>query len=85
MVSYLRWLWHEERSVARVLAIAVAILLVCAPGFAVSEIAVLSTVQVVHAQRPAVIHLVAVPSPAIPGCRRSPHEHHPARRRPRNA
>jgi hypothetical protein len=59
MVSYLRWLWREERSVARVLAVAAAALLVCAPGFAVSEIAVLSTVHVVHAQHPAVIHLDA--------------------------
>jgi hypothetical protein len=59
VMSYLRWLWREERSVARVLAIAMAILLICAPGFAVSEIAVLSTVQVAHAQRPAVMHLGA--------------------------
>jgi hypothetical protein len=59
VVSYLRWLWREERGVARVLAIAVAILLICAPGFAVSEIAVLSTVQVAHAQHPAVMHLGA--------------------------
>jgi hypothetical protein len=59
MVNYLRWLWREEQSVARMLAIAVAILLICAPGFAASEIAALSTVRVVHAQRPAVIHLGA--------------------------
>jgi hypothetical protein len=59
MVSYLRWLWCEERSVARVLAIAGAALVACAPGFAVAEIAVLSTVHVVHAQHPAVIHLDA--------------------------
>jgi hypothetical protein len=59
VVSYLRWLWREERSVARVLAVAAAALLVCAPRFAVSEIAVLSTVHVVHAQHPAVIHLDA--------------------------
>jgi hypothetical protein len=57
MASYLRWLWREERGVARVLAVGVAVLLVCAPGFAVSEIAVLSTVQVVEAQHPAVVHL----------------------------
>ena len=42
---------------ARALVAAVAIVLACAPGFAVSEIAALSTVQVVHAQRPATIHL----------------------------
>jgi hypothetical protein len=59
VMSYLRWLWREERSVARVLAIAMAILLICAPGFALSEIAVLSTVQVAHAQRPAVMYLSA--------------------------
>ena len=59
VMSYLRWLWREERSVARVLAIAMAILLICAPGFAVSEIAVLSTVQVAHVQHPAVMHLGA--------------------------
>jgi len=58
-VNYLRWLWREERSVARMLAVAVGILLICAPGFAASEIAVLSTVQVVQAQRLAVIHLGA--------------------------
>jgi hypothetical protein len=56
-VSYLRWLWHEERSVARVLAVGVATLLVCAPGIAVSEAAVVSTVQVAQPQRPAIIHL----------------------------
>lgn len=59
VVSYLRWLWRDERSVARLLAIAVAVLLICAPEFAVAEIAVLSTLHVVHAQHPAVIHLGA--------------------------
>jgi hypothetical protein len=57
--NWLSWLWREERSVARVLIIAVGILLICAPGFAGSEIAALSTVQVAHAQRPAVIQLGA--------------------------
>jgi hypothetical protein len=41
----------------RALVVAVAIMLACAPGFAVSEIAALSTVQVVHAQGPVTIHL----------------------------
>jgi hypothetical protein len=59
MVSYLRWLRRAERSVAGVLAVAVAALLICASGFAVSEITVLSTIQAVHVQRPAVIHLDA--------------------------
>lgn len=44
---------------ARALVVAVAIMLACAPGFAVSEIAALSTVQVVHAQGPITIHLGA--------------------------
>jgi hypothetical protein len=57
MANYLRWLWREERGMARALVVAVAVVLACAPGFAVSEIAALSTVQVVHAQRPATIHL----------------------------
>jgi hypothetical protein len=59
MVSYLRWLWQEEQSVARVLTVAVAILLASALGFAVSEIAALSTVQTVNGQRPAIVHLSA--------------------------
>jgi len=42
-----------------VLIIAVGILLICASGFAAAEIAVLSTVQVAHAQRPAVVQLGA--------------------------
>jgi hypothetical protein len=57
VVNCLRWLWREERSVASVLAVSVGMLLICAPGFAVSEIVAMSTVQVVHAQRLAVIHL----------------------------
>src|ERR1700722_12466293 len=59
MVNYLRWLWRGNRCVARVLVVGVAILLACAPGFALSEIAALSTVRVVHAQSPAVVHLGA--------------------------
>jgi len=42
-----------------VLVVAVAVVLACATGFAISEIAALSTVQVVHAQRLAIIHLGA--------------------------
>ena len=41
------------------LIIAVGLLLTCASGFAAAEIAVLSTVQVAHAQRPAVVQLGA--------------------------
>jgi hypothetical protein len=58
-VNYLRWLWRAERGVARVLAVAAGVLLICAPVFAVSEIKARSTVQLVHAHRPAVIHLGA--------------------------
>lgn len=58
-MSYLRWLWRADPVVGRVLAVAVGVLLVCAPGFAVSEIAVLSTVRLVHVERPAIIHLGA--------------------------
>jgi len=58
-VNYLRWLWRADPVVARVLAVSVGVLLICAPGFAVSEVAALSTVQLVHAHRPAVIHLGA--------------------------
>jgi hypothetical protein len=57
MANYLRWLWREDRGTARVVVVAVAVVLACATGFAVSEIAALSTVQVVHAQGPATIHL----------------------------
>jgi hypothetical protein len=59
MASYLRWLWREDRWVVQVLGVAVAALLACASGFAVSEIAVLSTVQILHSQHPAIIHLDA--------------------------
>jgi hypothetical protein len=59
MANYLRWLWREDRGIARVLIIAFAIVLTCATGLAVSEIAALSTVQVVHAQRLAVVRLGA--------------------------
>jgi hypothetical protein len=55
----LSWLWREKRIAASVLIIAVGILLTCASGFAASEVAVLSTVQVAHAQDPAVIQLGA--------------------------
>ena len=58
-MSYLRWLWRADPVVARVLAAASGVLLVCAPGFAVSEITVLSTVRLVHAHRPALIQLGA--------------------------
>jgi 4-amino-4-deoxy-L-arabinose transferase-like glycosyltransferase len=58
-VIYLRWLWRKERKVARILAVAVGILLICACGFAAAEIAALSTVRVVNAQQPAVIHFGA--------------------------
>jgi hypothetical protein len=59
MANYLGWLWREERGMVRALVVAVAIVLACAPGFAVSEISALSTVQVVHAQGPVTIHLGA--------------------------
>jgi hypothetical protein len=59
MANYLRWLCREDRGTARVLVVAVAVVLACAIGFAVSEIAALSTVQVVHPQGPATIHLGA--------------------------
>jgi hypothetical protein len=59
MVNYLRWLWREDRWIVQVLGVAAATLLACASGFAVSELAVLSTVQIAHAQQPAVIHLDA--------------------------
>jgi len=55
----LSWLWREQRIAASVLIIAVGILLTCASEFAASEVAVLSTVQVAHAQHPAVIQLGA--------------------------
>jgi hypothetical protein len=59
MANYLRWLWREDRGIAWVLIAAVAVVLACATGFAVSDIAALSTVQVVHAQRLTTIHLGA--------------------------
>jgi hypothetical protein len=59
MANYLRWLWREDRRVVQVLGAAAATLLACASGFAVSELAVLSTVQIVHAQQPGIIHLDA--------------------------
>jgi hypothetical protein len=59
MVNYLRWLWREDRWVVRVLGVAAATLLACASGFAVSELAVLSNVQIVHGQQSAIIHLDA--------------------------
>jgi hypothetical protein len=58
-VNYLRWLWRDEPGVAKALAVAAGLLLICAPGFAVTEITALSTAQLVHAHRPAVIHLGA--------------------------
>lgn len=57
--DFLSWLWREERSAARALAIGAGILLICAPVFAASEIAVLSTVRVASARHPAVIRLGA--------------------------
>jgi hypothetical protein len=57
--KFLGWLWREERGVARALITGAGILLICAPAFAASEIAVLSTVHVASAQRPAVIRLGA--------------------------
>jgi hypothetical protein len=59
MANYLGWLWRGERWIVQVLGVAAATLLACASGFAVSELAVLSTVQIVHAQQPAIIHLGA--------------------------
>lgn len=59
MANYLRWLWREDRWVVQVLSVAVATLVACASGFAVSELAVLSTVQIVHAQQSAIMHLDA--------------------------
>jgi hypothetical protein len=59
MASYLRWLWREDRWIVQVLGVAAATLLASASGFAVSELAVLSTVQIVHARQPAIIHLDA--------------------------
>ena len=59
MANYLRWLWREDRGTARLLVVAVAVVLACAIGFAISEIAALSTLQVVPAQGPATIHLGA--------------------------
>ena len=59
MANYLRWLWREDRGTARVLVVAVAVVLASAIGLAFSEIAALSTVQVVHAQGPVTIHLDA--------------------------
>jgi hypothetical protein len=58
-VNYLRWLRRKERNLARILAVALGVLLICACGFAAAEIGALSTVRVVHAQRPAVIHFGA--------------------------
>ena len=52
-------LWRERRGAARLLVIATGILIICAPGFAASEVAALSSVRVVNAQRPAVIRLGA--------------------------
>jgi hypothetical protein len=34
MANYLRWLWREDRGTARVLVVAVAVVLACATGFA---------------------------------------------------
>jgi len=55
----LRRLWSERRAATRLLVIAAGILLICAPGFIASEVAALSSVRVVNAQRPAVIRLGA--------------------------
>jgi hypothetical protein len=57
MANYLRSLWREDRGIAWVLVVAVAVVLASAAGFAVSEIAALSTVQVVPAQRLTTVHL----------------------------
>jgi hypothetical protein len=59
MANYLRWLWRENRRIVQVLGVAAATLLACGSGFAVSELAVLSAVQLAHAHQPAVIHLDA--------------------------
>jgi hypothetical protein len=58
-LSASRWLWREDRRVVQVLGVAAAILLACGSGFAVSERAALSTVQIVRARQPAIIHLDA--------------------------
>ena len=52
-------LWREQRGATRLLVIAAGILLICAPGFTATEVAALSSVRVVSAQRPAVIRLGA--------------------------
>ena len=49
MAHYLRWLWREDRWVVQVLGVAVGTLVACASRFVVSEFAVLSTAQIVHA------------------------------------
>jgi hypothetical protein len=59
MANYLRWLWREDRWIAQVVGVAAAALLACASGFAVSELAVLSTVKIVHARQSAILHLDA--------------------------
>jgi hypothetical protein len=58
-VNYLRWLWREQRSVARALCAAVGILLIGASGLTASDVAARSTVRLAHSQRPAVFHLDA--------------------------
>jgi hypothetical protein len=55
----LRRLWRERRGATRLLVVAAGILLVCAPGFIASEVAALSSVRLVSAQRPAVVRLSA--------------------------